>query len=146
MKVVLDTNIIIDAFAARAPWNTDAENIFLLASKDKLEAVLCASAVTDIYYICNKSFKDKTKARQVIITLLNIFTVTDVKKKDLQDALALDVIDFEDALVSVCAKRVDAQYIITRNTDDFIHSLVPAITPQNFLSQFSRNSASPAKT
>jgi len=136
MKVVLDTNIIIDAFAAREPWNTAAENIILLASKEKLEAVLCASAVTDIYYICNKSFKDKTKARQVIVTLLSLFPVADVKKKDLQDALGLHVNDFEDAIVCACAKRVDAQYIVTRNTGDFVNSPVPAISPTDFLSKF----------
>jgi predicted nucleic acid-binding protein len=138
MRVVIDTNVIIDAFASREPWNVDAENIIMLASEEKLEAVLCASAVTDIYYICNKIFHDKVKTRQVIKALFSIFTVTDVRKKDLQDALNLDMDDFEDAVISVCAKRADCQYIVTRNNDDYSNSPVPAITPKKFIASFDK--------
>ena len=138
MRVVIDTNVIIDAFASREPWNVDAENIILLISQEKLEAVICASAITDIYYICNKIFHDKIRTRQVIKALFNIFTITDIKKKDLQDALDLNVDDFEDAVISVCAKRTGCQYIITRNNDDYKNSPVPAITPEQFLSSFAR--------
>ena len=136
MRVVIDTNGIIDAFASREPWNVAAEKILMLASKEKLEAVICASAVTDIYYICNKTFHDETKAREVIKTLFAIFTVADVRKKDLQDALNLKVDDFEDALVGACAKRTESQFIITRNVKDFENSPVPAITPQDFILKF----------
>ena len=136
MKIVLDTNVIIDAFASREPWNADAEEIFLLASKEKLEVVICASAVTDIFYICNKVFHNNTKARKVIKTLLNLFNVEDVKKKDLQNALSLDISNFEDALVCALANRVSAQFIVTRNTGDFAKSPVKAITPQEFLAKY----------
>lgn len=136
MRVLLDTNVIIDAFASREPWNSDAERIILLASEDKLETVICASSVTDIFYICNKIFRDTSRTREVIKTLFNIFNVIDVKKKDLQDALNLEVNDFEDALISSCAKRTKSQYIVTRNIKDFEKSLVPAILPREFLNKF----------
>jgi predicted nucleic acid-binding protein len=133
MRVLLDTNVIIDAFASREPWNSDAERIILLASEDKLETVICASSVTDIFYICNKIFRDTSRTREVIKTLFNIFNVIDVKKKDLEEALSSEVNDFEDALISSCAKRTKSQYIVTRNIKDFEKSLVPAITPKEFL-------------
>jgi predicted nucleic acid-binding protein len=133
MRVLLDTNVIIDAFTSREPWRVDAERIILLASEDKLETVICASSVTDIFYICNKVFRDNNRTREVIKILFNIFTVTDVKKKDLEEALSSEVNDFEDALVSSCAKRTKSQYIVTRNIKDFDKSLVPAITPKEFL-------------
>jgi len=136
MRVVIDTNVIIDAFASREPWNVDAENIIILISQEKLEAVICASTVTDIYYICNRMFHDKEKTRQVIKTLFTIFTIADVRKKDLQDALNLNADDFEDAVISACAKRTDCQYIVTRNKDDYNNSPVPAITPKKFLTSF----------
>ena len=137
MKVYLDTNVIIDATASREPWNVPAEKIILLASEDKIDVVLSASAVTDIYYICNKAFRDELKTRETIKTLITLFTVTDVKKRDLQEALNLKIADFEDALVCSCAKRTNCQYIITRNIKDFENSPVPAITPQEFLNKIS---------
>lgn len=136
MRILLDTNVIIDAFASREPWNVDAEKIFLLATDEKIEVVLSASAVTDIYYICNKIFRDEAKTRETIKTLFNLFTVTDVKKKDLLEALNLKVNDFEDALICACAKRTNCQYIVTRNTKDFENSQVAAIAPQDFLAKF----------
>ena len=136
MKILLDTNVIIDAVASREPWNTVAEKIILLASQEKLEAIICASAVTDIYYICNKVFHDDVKAREVIKSLFSIFSITDVKKKDLKDALNLDMADYEDALICTCAKRTNSQFIITRNTKDFANSPVPIINPQDFISKF----------
>ena len=136
MMVVIDTNVIIDAFASREPWNVAAEKILMLASKEKLEAVICASAITDIYYICNRTFHDEAKTREVIKTLVSVFTIADVRKKDLQNALELKVDDFEDALVSACAKRTKSQYIVTRNIKDFENSPVPAITPQDFVHKF----------
>ena len=136
MRVLLDTNVIIDAFASREPWNVTAEKIILLVSQEKLEAIICASSVTDIYYICNKIFHDEIKTREVIKTLFNIFNVTDVKKKDLQEALNLAVADYEDALICACAKRTNSQFIITRNIKDFENSPVPSIGPQEFLDKF----------
>ena len=41
--------------------------------------------------------------------------------------------DFEDCLQDKCAVGVNANYIITRNVDDFVGSEVPAILPEDFL-------------
>jgi len=46
--------------------------------------------------------------------------------------------DYEDALLSHCAKRVKADFIITRNTADFTNSPVNAISPVEFLSRHNR--------
>jgi hypothetical protein len=43
--------------------------------------------------------------------------------------------DFEDAAVAMVAKTSASSLIITRNTQDFANSPVPAISPADFLSQ-----------
>lgn len=53
-----------------------------------------------------------------ILTLLN---VVDVGKIDCIKALGLPIKDFEDALLSVCAGRADADYIASRDKE-FINS------------------------
>ncbi len=45
--------------------------------------------------------------------------------------------DFEDCLQDRCARKADAKYIITRNTEDFSESEVPAISPEKFLNVIS---------
>jgi hypothetical protein len=41
--------------------------------------------------------------------------------------------DLEDYLQDRCAKNIAADYIITRNVEDFDKSEVPAISPEDFL-------------
>ena len=43
--------------------------------------------------------------------------------------------DFEDALQSATAQRIQADYIITRNVKDFRPSKVPAFTPSELLAR-----------
>ncbi len=71
-----------------------------------------------------------------MLSLIDILEVIDVTKVNCIKALALPMNDFEDALLAHCAKRVKADYIITRNVKDFINSPVNAISPKEFLPHF----------
>lgn len=48
MKVVVDTNVILDALAKREPWNNEADQIFIMAANQRIEAYITANSVTDI--------------------------------------------------------------------------------------------------
>lgn len=136
MKVLIDTNVIIDAITGRAPYNTAAEQIFLLAAKDIISASITASAVTDIYYLIKKHFNAAGKAKEVLRTIFALFNVIDVGKSDCEKALELPMADYEDALLACCAKRTKADCIITRNIKDFTASPVKAMEPNEFLAIF----------
>jgi hypothetical protein len=62
-----------------------------------------------------------------------IFSIIELKPNDLILATDLDFKDYEDALQSVCAKRIKADFIIARNTKNFKNSPVKAITPEQLL-------------
>ena len=56
--------------------------------------------------------------------------------RELREAKAVQMKEFkdlEDCLQDKCANSVGAEYIITRNTADFVYSEVPAILPEDFL-------------
>ena len=48
-------------------------------------------------------------------------------------ALDLDWNDFEDSVQYIVGESFSADYIITRNTQDFSSSSIPAITPEQFM-------------
>lgn len=54
---------------------------------------------------------------------------------DMTKAADLQWDDFEDALQSVTAERIHADYIITRNVKDFKKSKTVAFTPTEFLAR-----------
>jgi len=75
-------------------------------------------------------------AKGVIKKLTDNIKVAGVTADDLQNALASDVSDYEDGLLSCCAKRLKVKYIITRNVKDFTLSPVPALSPQMFIEEY----------
>lgn len=73
------------------------------------------------------------KVESLLEYMFLIFSVADLKASDLTNASKLNFKDYEDAVQSVCAQRVKADYIITRNAKDFTKSKVKAVTPSEFL-------------
>lgn len=139
MKVLIDTNIILDALMQREPFRIDAEDIIQLAATGAFEGSITANSITDIYYILRKHLQDKQQAKQAILALMSIVTVLDVTSADCERALDSNMPDFEDALLAYCAKRNKMGSIITRNLKDYEASPVEAISPAAFLNMLSRS-------
>ncbi|GHU55360.1 DNA-binding protein [Spirochaetia bacterium] len=133
MNIILDTNIVIDAIASRIPFNKEAEQIIRLAAGQSLISAITASTASDVYYIARKHLKD---TKETIIQLKKLFTIVDIISVDKSDCLAAfdtGISDYEDSLLAVCTMKWGADFIITRNTKDFINSPVLAVKPDDFL-------------
>ena len=133
MKVFLDTNVLLDIVEKREPYFSDSFKVFMKSANKEIEAIIGASSITDIFYITRKNCKDANQALGYIIDLLKVVIAVDTKAVDIQEAIKLNFIDFEDAVVASTAAREKADYIITRNTDDYGKSLVLAISPADFI-------------
>jgi predicted nucleic acid-binding protein len=137
MRIILDTNVILDIVEKREPYFSDSYKIFLKSAAREFEAIIGASSVTDIYYITRRNCKDSKQALSFIIDMLKVVTFVDTKAIDIQEAIRLNFTDFEDAVIAATAAREGANYIITRNAGDFEKSPVPAMTPVDFLKMYS---------
>lgn len=135
MKIVIDNNVILDVFQNREPFVQFSSKVLRLVETKQVKGYVTANSITDIHYVLSRSLKDKEKVYDAIDTLLQLIDIIDVTAKDVKKAFRSNVIDFEDELISVCAERVNIDYIITRNTKDFINSPVPAITPEDILTK-----------
>ncbi len=133
MKVLIDTNVILDMVGKREPFFTAAAQLIFLSAEEKLEAYIPSNVVTDIYYIAYRHYMQESKARDMLRKLLKIIGVLAVGQRDCLRALDLPMGDYEDALLAACAKRVNADYIITRDMEHFKNSPVAPISPDDFL-------------
>lgn len=136
MRILIDTNIVLDVLLRRTDFFDASYNVLKLSALDKAEALVTANTITDIYYILQRANKDHAKSKEAIVKLLNLVSIADVLASDVMNTLSSKITDFEDALVGTIAKRVKADYIVTRNIKDFHNSPVPAIDPKDFLAQF----------
>ena len=133
IKALIDTNIVLDALAAREPFRVEAERIFILAAEEKFQGFVTANSITDIYYLVRKNTSE-AMAREALRNLFQVFAVVEIHGDDCEHALESPIADYEDALVARCASKVDAEYIITRDEDFLLEqSPVPVVTPAEFL-------------
>ena len=133
MKIYFDTNIVIDILERREPYYKNSNEVFLHVINDDINGIIGTSSVTDIYYLVRRRYKDSKTTIRIIIDILEIIKPVDTLVNDIFRAADLDFIDFEDAVVAAVAQREKADYIITRNTQDFSKSAVQAVTPEDFL-------------
>ena len=134
MKLLLDTNVILDFLLNREPFGADAKAILdMAASYDNIEYV-SSSAITDIFYMLRKDLKDSFITQDKIADLLTVIHVLKVTDDEIATALALRWKDFEDAVQYSVALTNNVDYIISRNAKDFELRDIPVYTPGEFLS------------
>lgn len=131
MRVLIDTNILLDLVLKREPWDADARDLTAAVVLDRLEGYIAAHAVTTVHYFAAK--RDRTRARDAVRDLLDAFAVAPVGGDELREALAPGISDYEDAVHVAAARRIGADLIITRDLGDFARSPVPARTPGEVL-------------
>lgn len=133
MRIVIDTNIILDILQKREPFFEASYRAVRQTIEKNDECLLSASAVTDIFYILRKALGSAQQAREQVERLSQLVEFAGVQGIDIHTALTRNMSDFEDAVVDAVAERNGASYILTRNIKDFTGSIVPAISPNDFL-------------
>lgn len=132
MKVLFDTNVILDVLLFREPYVATAAKLFALVDKGKIQGSICATAVTTVHYIAEKTV-GRRQARKHLHDLLVLFPVSPVDHAILASALELDFADFEDAVVHEAARVSGMGGIVTRNAKDFKRASLPVFVPDELL-------------
>lgn len=133
MKMLVDTNVIVDVLTGREPFREAAEQIFMMAANQIEDMYITASSTTDIYYLTRKHIHNTDQAKIIMSKLYELFYILDVTSDDCREALSSGIKDYEDAVVAHCANRNKMDYIVTRNSRDFECSRVQAVLPEDFL-------------
>lgn len=133
MRVLLDTNVVLDVLLEREPHADGAAQLFALADAGFIEGVLCATTVTTVHYIAARAVGPK-RAEGLVRELLDLFAVAPVDAHVLNRAFDLGFDDYEDAVLHEAARAAGATAVCTRNTADFAKALLPIFSPLELLS------------
>lgn len=137
MRIMLDTNIIIDVLLEREPFVDDSYRVLKLCEEHQMDGFVSASSVTDIYYLVRKYSHSTELAYKAIGKLLEIVKMCSVTNNDVLTAFQKKARDFEDCLVATCANSIRCDCIVTRNKKDFEEFDIPLLTPSELLQRFS---------
>ncbi|MCW9708203.1 PIN domain-containing protein [Fodinibius salsisoli] len=136
MKVLFDTNVLLDVFLERRPFFESSSQVLGLTEKGKIEGWIGGTTVTTIYYLLNKALS-REKAEKHIKSVLKIFYVSNINRVVLEDALTSGFKDYQDAVLYQSAIHANLDAILTRNQRDFKSSDLPVYSPGEFLSGIS---------
>lgn len=132
MRVLIDTNVVLDVLLAREPFVSDSNACFLQVEDGKLQGFLGATTITTLDYLLSNAL-GAVASRLHIGRLLNQFEVAPVNRMVLSAALASKQKDFEDAVLAEAARGCGVESIITRNAKDFVGSGLNIYTPREWL-------------
>ncbi|MCB0822936.1 MAG: PIN domain-containing protein [Bacteroidales bacterium] len=136
IKVLLDTNIILDLLAKREPFYNGAARIFTLADKSKLMLFTTSLSIANTYYILS-NLKSASDAREILRNFRVLVSIIGVDEK-ITDLSLNDhsFRDFEDAIQYYSALENNIGFIITRDSKGFKKSQIPVMTADEFLTSF----------
>lgn len=137
MRILVDTNILLDYVTEREPYGVSARRIIIACKEGRADGCIAAHSISNMFFILRKAFSVKER-RELLQNLCTLFEVEGIDKAKIQSALLNeDFSDFEDCLQMECAISFHADYIVTRNPKDFEKSRIACISPEDFLRKIS---------
>lgn len=134
MKILIDTNVVLDLLLEREPFVENAIALFEQIERGNLAGYIAATTITNIYYIIRK-----TEGREVALAAINRLLIgiqfCAIDRQTIETALSLELKDFEDSIQLACANLNQLDAIVTRDHTDFIGCNLPIYSPTELLNQ-----------
>jgi len=131
MRVLLDTNVLIDYYTRREPHYKDALKLRVMQEFGDVELWASVQSFSDIAYILRNETESK-KLQLAFLASLAFLHVCSLDQGDLEKACQAAWGDLEDCLVERCAQKLKAEIILTHDVKGFLQSSSTVLTPSEF--------------
>lgn len=138
MRVLLDTNVVLDVLLNREPWVKDSAAAWRASDAGRIVGHITATTLTDIFYV-SRRLADVYLARKAVRTCLDAFEICSVDRGALESAETMSGNDFEDNLQIACAIIANIDAIVTRNKVDFEAGPIPVLSPPELMAQLNQS-------
>jgi predicted nucleic acid-binding protein len=88
LRVIIDTNVVLDVLLERDPFVKAAVDIFCLVEESRIDAFLCATTIRTIDYLLTRSLPS-SKARDALRNLISLFEIATVNRPVIERALSV---------------------------------------------------------
>jgi predicted nucleic acid-binding protein len=117
-KILVNSDAILDLLAERTPFYDNVAKIFTLAYGNKIELYTTPAILANVFYILRKSIGN-SKSKERLKDLRLLVKILPVNEHIVDEALASDFSDFEDALEYFTAEKNTMLGIITKNPKNY---------------------------
>ena len=136
-KLLVDTNIMLDLLARRAPFHNEAAALFSLADRQVISLSISSLSLANTHYVLSR-FKSQTEAKKIIRDFKVLVQVLSFDDKIADLALNSEYKDFEDAIQYYTAIENGQDGIISRDHQGFQKSKIPVMTAGEFINSQTR--------
>ena len=138
MKILLDTNIILDNALEREPFWNASEQVLSLIEQGKIAGYISASTFSDLYYIIRKA-RGRDWTLTYLKQLITFCQIATVNQAAIIMVFTTNFKDFEDSIQysTAVVNKLDA--IITRNPQDFPIITPRIITPEQLIAELTNS-------
>jgi predicted nucleic acid-binding protein len=135
MRVLLDTNILLDVLLNRPGLADESEAVIVRCAELGTEMFVAWHGLATAYYLLKRG-RTEQEALAEVDRILAWAQVAAAGDTEARRARALGLSDFEDALQAASAEACAADWIVTRDASGFKGSPIPSINSADFLERF----------
>lgn len=128
----IDSDVLLDVILNRPTFYSASAQILSLPIDSGYNFCTAVHTLINVHYFTKKHFGAET-AIEAIKLLSKQLRVLGEDASTINDAIASDFKDFEDAVQYFAAKNAGVDLIITRNIKDYKNSTIPVLTAEQFL-------------
>ena len=132
MRVLIDTNVVLDFLLVREKFFPDANEIFNHIQTGEFEAFVSAITPVNTFYTARKEIGGE-KALKLVKELTQLVSIARTDGIVISTAFDLGFTDYEDAVQCASAMAEGLDAIVTRNTKDYTNSPIQIYSPSEFL-------------
>jgi len=142
MKVFLDTNVILEFFIEREDVRTAAQ-LFSRLKEEKAEMCMSVGSFYTMLFLIDKYLRKElgltgdvriATLRSLAVKIVKAISVVEQDNESLLRGVEdMQYKDIEDSCQYQAAVMAGCDYIITYNVKDYPHSLLPVLSPSDFL-------------
>ncbi len=132
MRLLLDTNILLDFYLRRSPFFEELVGLVAAKTFGDIEVWASAKSYTDVFYVAKKAIHPN-ELQRAFLESFEMIDLCSIEPDDVKLAAQLSWDDFEDCLIFVAAQKVKADAIVTRDVEGFAQSGIPAVRPSDAL-------------
>lgn len=138
MRLLIDTNVLLDYYGRRAPFFEDAKRLRVAALFGDVELWVAAQSFTGAERVLRR-FAPTEVLRAMMGESLAFLSIASSSAADVEEGIRSGWPDLEDFLVARCAERARADFLLTRDEKGFARSAVPVLSPAGFFEMLERD-------
>ena len=130
MKVLVDTNVLLDVALEREPHVEASAEVFDALEAGTAKGLVTSHSLATFYYLLKAP-----EPVDMIRDLLGFLEIAPLDTASMRSATELRMKDFEDAMQAMAALASRCTAIVTRNVKDFRNAPVRAVAPAAWLKE-----------